>query len=115
MCVLYIAAPPYITGIEVDEKCAIDLTVSWTPASNEEGLSYNVTLSLQSGVIIVSDLTMNTSYNFTGLIPNTEYNVSIASVLHSCTGTPNTIMDTTVEAGVPSSEYLVNFMDMYVP
>ena len=33
-------APPAITAIEVNEICTNDFTVSWTPASNEEGLSY---------------------------------------------------------------------------
>ena len=86
--------------------CTNDFTVSWTPASNDTGLSYNVILSLQSVVILVSDSTMDNSYNFTGLTPNTNYSVSIVSVLNSCTGTPNTIILTTVtvEAGVPNSE-----------
>ena len=62
-----------------------------------------MTLSLQS-VVRFAASTMDNSYNFTGLTPYTEYSVSIASVLNSCTGTPNTIMVTTVEAGVPNSE-----------
>lgn len=105
---MFIAPPPDITAIEVNETCTNDFTVSWTPASNEEGLSYSVTFSLQSGVIIVSDLRMNTSYNFIGLTPNTEYNVSIVSVLNSCTGTPNTIMVTTVteQPEVPQSKLI---------
>ena len=95
----FIAAPPAITSVEVNEICTNDFTVSWTPASNEEGLSYNVTLSF---ILLVS--TINNSYNFTGLTPNTEYNVSIASVLNSCLGASNTTLLTTVEAGVPNSE-----------
>ena len=53
--------------------------------------------------------TMDTSYNFTGLTPNTAYNISVASVLNSCSGTPNTIILTTVsvEAGVPQSKLTV--------
>ena len=106
MCVLCTAASPDITDVEVNEICTNDFTVSWTPASNEEGLFYNVTLTLQSGVMFISDLTMDNSYNFTGLTPNTNYSVSIASVLNSCTGTPNTMLLTTVivEARVPRSE-----------
>ena len=102
---MYTAAPPAITGVEVNEKCTNDFTVSWTPASNEEGLSYVVTLISQSGVIFV-DSTMNTSYTFTGLTPNTDYSVFIVSVLNSCSGTHNAIIVTavTVEAGVPQSE-----------
>ena len=96
----FTAVPPAITAVEVNEICTNDFTVSWTPASNEKGLSYDVTLSSPSGIMT----TMNNSYNFTGLTANTEYNVSIASVLDSCTGTPNTTMLTTVEAGVPNGE-----------
>ena len=108
-------APPAITAIEVNEICTNDFTVSWTPATNEEGLSYDVTL-LRSGISngIRLDSAMNTSYNFTGstpntLIPNTTYIITVASVLNSCSGTPNTIMVTTatVEAGVPQSELIV--------
>ena len=103
-------APPAITAIEVNEICTNDFTVSWTPASNEEGLSYDLIL-LQPGTLnnIRLESTMDTSFNFTGLTPNTAYNISIASELNSCSGTPNTIMLTTVtvEAGVPQSELIV--------
>ena len=114
-CMLYTAAPPAITAIEVNEICTNDFTVSWTPASNEEGLSYNVTLFL--GIDILTLSIMNTSYNFTvftGLITlNTNYNISVSSVLNSCSGTPNTTMLTTatLEAGVPQSKLIVTVMD----
>ena len=103
---LFIAAPP-ITAIEVNEICTNDFAVSWTPASSEEGLSYNVTLlrsSMMNGIF-----TIDTSYNFTGLTPNTAYIVTVASILNSCSGTPNTIMRTTLtlEAGVPQSKLTV--------
>ena len=103
-------APPAIGVIEVNEICTNDFTVSWTPASNEEGLSYDVTI-LQPGMMngVKLDSTTDTSYNFTGLIPNTAYNIFAASVFNSCSGTPNTIMLTTVtvEVGVPQSELIV--------
>ena len=104
--------PPAITGIEVTEVCTNDFTVSWTAASNEEGLSYNVTLlspSMMNGR--VADYVMDTSYNFTDLIPNTTYNVSVASRLsNTCVGIATTTMVTTltVEAGVPHSELIVS-------
>ena len=110
-CIPY-TAPPAITAVEVNEICTNEYTVSWTPASNKEGLSYNVIVLLQSDVIF-SDSTMDTSYNFTGLTPNTDYSVSIISVLNSCSGTPNTIIVTTVtvDAGVPQSKLIVTVMD----
>ena len=64
-----------------------------------------MTLLLQSDVIF-GDSTMDPFYNFTGLTPNTEYSVSIISVLNPCLGFPNTTMLTTltVQEGVPQSE-----------
>ena len=100
--------PPAIIAIEVTEVCTNDFTVSWTAASNEEGLSYTVTLSSPSMIndTVVDDM-MNTSYNFTNLMPNTAYDVSVVSRLTStCLGIHNTTVVTTltVEAGVPQSE-----------
>ena len=105
--------PPAITGIEVTEVCTNDFTVSWTAASNEEGISYNVTLlspSMMNGR--VADAMMDTSYNFTDLIPNTAYNVSVASRLrNTCVGIATTTMVTTitVEAGVPHSKLSIMY------
>ena len=113
----YVAAPPAITAIEANEICTNDFTVSWTPASNEEGLSYVVTLFQPGTMNGILDFTVGTSYNFTGLTPNTAYNISIASALNSCSGTRNTIMFTTVtvEAGVPQSELTVmNCISCYI-
>ena len=104
--------PPAIAAIEVTEVCTNDFTVSWTAAGNEEGLSYTVTLSSPSMMNdTVVDVMMNTSYNFTGLMPDTTYNVSVVSTFRSttCVGIANTTMVTTlmVEAGVPQSELIV--------
>ena len=100
--------PPAVTVIEVTEVCTNDFTLSWTAASNEEGLSYTVTLSSPSMMNhTVVDVMMNTSYNFTDLMPNTAYDVTVVSRLAStCVGIRNTIMVTTltVEVGVPQSE-----------
>ena len=100
--------PPAVTVIEATEVCTNDFTVSWTAASNEEGLSYTVTLlspSITNDTVV--DAMMNTSYKFTDLMPNTAYDVTVVSRLAStCVGTHNTIMVTTltVEVGVPQSE-----------
>ena len=109
--------PPAITAIEATEVCTNDFTVSWTAASNKEGLSYTVTLSSPSVMNdIVVDAMMNTSYNFTDLMPNTAYDVSVVSrLISTCVGTHNTTMVTTLtaEAGVPQSKLIV--MNMYIP
>ena len=102
--------PPAITAIEFTEVCTNDFTVSWSTASNEEGLSYTVTLSSPSMMNdIVVDAMMNTSYNFTDLTPTTAYDVSVVSrLISTCVGIPDTIMVTTltVEEGVPQSELI---------
>ena len=108
--------PPDIVAIEVTEVCTNDFTVSWIAASNKEGLSFNVTLSPPSVINdTVVDAMMNTSYNFTDLMPNTAYDVSVVSTIRStlCLGIPVTTMVTTltVEAGVSQSELIVN---MYI-
>ena len=106
----YNVDPPAITAIEITEVCTNDFTVSWTAASNQEGLSYGVTLfpSGMTGDITINSM-MNTSYNFTDLMPNTAYNVSVASVLaRTCVGivTTTVITTLTIEAGLPQSELL---------
>ena len=107
----YIVDPPAITTVEVTGRCTNDFTVSWTTASNEEGLSYTVSL-LPAGMAV--DPVVDTSYNFTELMPNTTYTVSIVSRLGStlitpCLGIPYTTMVTTltVETGLPQSELIV--------
>ena len=106
-----IVDPPVITTVEVTGRCTNDFTVSWTAASNEERLSYTVSL-LPAGMAV--DPVVDTSYNFTELMPNTTYTVSIVSrlgtsLITSCLGIPYTTMVTTltVEAGVPQSELTV--------
>ena len=104
--------PPAITAIEVTEVCTNDFTVSWSAANNEEGLSYTVTL-LPLNISVNS--VMDTSYNFTGLTPDTDYKVNTSSIVNDCSGIATTIMVTTLtaEAGVPQSELLI-VVNMYV-
>ena len=65
---------------------------------------------------IGADAMMDTSYNFTRLVPNNTYLVSIFSRLSSCFGINSTIMVTTVavEEGVPVSKLLFVCMYVYV-
>ena len=107
---MFIARPPAVTSIEVTEVCTNDFTVSWTAASNEERLSYNVTLSSPSMMNgTVADATMDTSYNFTNLVPNTTYEISVLSRVNMCSGMSNEIMATTLMegTGTPQSELIV--------
>ena len=103
--------PPDTTITEVTDTCTNDFTVSWTAASDEEGLSYSVILFLD-GVILVP--VMDNSQSFTDLMPNTTYNVSVASRFNTCVGNLDTMLITTLalEAGLPQSE-LIMIMSMY--
>ena len=58
---------------------------------------------------------MGNSHNFADLIPNTTYNVSVASRFDTCLGIYSTMLITTlaVEEGVPQSE-LRNYGNLYV-
>ena len=57
---------------------------------------------------------MDTTHNFTGLMPTTNYTVNIFSIIDNCSGIPSTIVVTTltVEAGVPQGELIV--VNMYI-
>ena len=113
MNLCYSIDPPAITSIVVTEVCTNDFTVSWTAASNEEGLSYGVTVSPSN---TTAAPILETSYNFTGLMPATSYVVSIFSTIDysTCVGVPyNTIITTlAVEDGVPQSE--LSIVNMYL-
>ena len=101
------AATPPIDSITVNETCSNDFTVSWTATSDDIRLSYNVTLSPPSSVALIT--TMDNSYNFTGLMPNTVYNIAIrAGEILQCLGAPTAMMITTPTSGpvVQNSEFL---------
>ena len=97
-CISHIVDAPSIDSITVVEACENDFTVSWTTTSSDIRLSYNVTLSPPSSVPLM--ITMNNSYNFTGLIPNATYSVTIrAGESTQCLGAPTTMMITTPRSG----------------
>ena len=98
---------PPNTDVQINEICINDFNASWTPARNNEGLSYNVTLSgpdLMNDMVINS--IMNTFHIFTRLSPNTTYAISVVSELNSCPGNPSTEMVTTLteNEGVPQGK-----------
>ena len=106
MNLCYYTDPPAITVMNVTEVCTNDFTVSWTAASNEEGISYTVTLLPLN---VSMNPMMDTSYNFTGLIPATDYVVNVFSILNNCPGISTTTMVTTlmVDEGVPQRELVL--------
>ena len=115
MC-CFIARPPAITAIDITETCTNDFTISWTAASNEEGLSYTVALSSPSMMNdTVVDAMMNTSYNFTDLMSNIPYGVSIFSRDNTCSGIPNELMVTTLMEGTGVPQGKLHYCCEYVP
>ena len=115
MC-CFIAHPPAITAIDITETCTNDFTISWTAASNEEGLSYTVTLSSPSMMNdTVVDAMMNTLYNFTDLMPNIPYEISIFSKDNKCSGIPNELLVTTLMEGTGEPQGELHYCCEYVP
>ena len=108
--------PPAITSVDLSNICTNDFTLSWTAASNEEGISYGVTLLPLN---VTANPIMDTSYNITDLMPATSYTVDVFSAINTCMGIPDvtTVSTLAVEVGVPQSELLIimhyNF-DFYV-
>ena len=105
----YVAPPLAIsTTVVIDEICTNDFTISWTATSNDAGLSYTVILSPPSQTLT----TTNTSYNFTELMANVTYNVTVVASNNSGSGIPAVIMVTTLETGIPMGKIIlpqVNF------
>ena len=100
--------PPAITSVDPSDICTNDFTVSWTAASDEEGISYGVTLILLPRNITANPI-METSYNITDLMPATSYTVHVFSAINTCIGIPDVTTVTTlaVEVAVPKSELLI--------
>ena len=98
--------PPAIVDVNVTERCINDFTISWTAASDEEGISYGVTLLPLN---ITANPIMDTSYNITDLMPATSYTVHVFSAINTCIGIPDVTTVTTlaVEVAVPQSELLI--------
>ena len=75
---LYIG-PPSTSSITFTEICTSDAAVSWDPFTSNSvcgPVSYDVTISPSDGVVLMR--ITNTSYNFTGLMPDTNYTVTVA-------------------------------------
>ena len=69
--------PPSIDSV-TSEICLNDIMLSWSIMSDLIAcgpVSYNMTIS--SDEMIIMMMITDTSYNFTGLLPGTDYNVSI--------------------------------------
>ena len=79
MYVHYSGPPATLTNVIAANICLTDFTASWDPVTSDPvcgPVSYDVTISPSGGVTMmrITDI----SYNFTGLIPNISYTVTVA-------------------------------------
>ena len=90
--------------------------MSWSTANSDPvcgPVSYNLSLS-SSGVLIRSVITTDTVYNFSGLAPNTTYNVAIAGVNLAGVGEFTEEMIFTPSIGIPIGKPECVFMYLYM-
>ena len=95
MCILFdhIAGPPSavssITTTTITSGC-FSATVSWDPVNSDPvcgPVSYGLTISSSDGVVVMNT-TIQTSYSFTGLTPDSDYTVAVAGVNDAGMGEP---------------------------
>ena len=103
---LFSADPPPINNIRVEEICSNDFTISWTSTGDDTRLYYNVILTPSNQMLT----TMDTYNNFTGLTPDTNYNITVATQESmACLGFSMVLRIATVtrQVAVPGSELLL--------
>ena len=81
---------PNISNVEVSrETCLEDSgSISWSTSFTLPSVSYNVTLRSGDEIEMMSN-TVNTFFEFTGLMPGREYTVTIVSVSEIGNGFPS--------------------------
>ena len=100
------AGPPFsVESFSIGEVCINDFSVSWDPVTGNPvcgPVSYDVTISSSDGVVM---RTTDTSYNFTGLMPNNSYTVTVAGRNDAGVGGLDILNVPTpsLEDGLPSS------------
>ena len=81
---------PNISNIEVSTgTCLVGSgSISWTTSSTSSPVSYNVTLRSSHETVVTSS-TMNTSFEFTDLMPGRNYTATLVSVSEIGIGFPS--------------------------
>ena len=100
------AGRPHPPHIIIDDVCLNDFTVSWNNLSNPlcDPVSYNATITSELFLKQFTIITMDLSYNFTGLHANTSYIVSVFGISSEGNGKSYRTAVTTVE---PQSKLFV--------
>ncbi|XP_065914326.1 uncharacterized protein [Dysidea avara] len=78
--------------ITITDGC-LSIITSWNPVTSDPvcgPVSYDVTISPSDGVVMMR--TTDTTYNFTGLIPYTNYNVTVAGRNYVGVGEPASVI-----------------------
>ena len=87
MYVHYTGPPATLTDVIAANICLTDFTASWDPVISDPvcgPVSYDVTISPSDGVMMMR--ITDTSYNFTGLIPDNSYTVTVAGINNAGVG-----------------------------
>ena len=110
-----IGSPSSPGNITIIEGCLSILT-SWDPFTSDPvcGLSYDVSISPSDGVVMMR--ITDTSYNFTGLIPYTNYNITVTGRNDVGVGEPSVVIVNApiiIANLVPHGKYTC-LADMYV-
>ena len=72
----------------------ITINATWEHATGNPvcgSVSYDVILSYPNGTIIIMTTTIETYYNFTGLMPDTSYTVTVAGRNDAGVGEPASV------------------------
>ena len=119
LSIILSTGPPSISPIIYDDiSCSTThATASWNSSSDPlcEPVSHDVTISPSDGVMITK--ITNTSYDFTGLTPDTRYTVIVACINIAGTGDSSTVTfhancQSTMSAIRPTGKFM--FIMIYV-
>ena len=79
---LLTGAPGNVTDISISTITACSIVIQWSRPSSDPVCGtvwYTVAISSEGGVMIITDNTIMTSYDVTGLNDNTVYHVSVTA------------------------------------
>ena len=74
--------PSDISSVTTSSGC-LSVSASWNSVASDPVcgvVSYDVKIISTDGVVVMMNTTIQTSYNFTGLMPNKNYTVTVAGI-----------------------------------
>jgi large repetitive protein len=100
-----LTAPGVPTGVKVSAYTNSSITFAWTAPANNGGSAitgYSVQLYVNGSASGTAKTTTATSYTFTGLSAGTSYNVEVAAVNATGTGTASSLITGNTLNGAPT-------------